>query len=258
MIRKCSLLFYFGLLASCNPGKNVTKGADVQIIKDDWHSNQIPTGISAYHQSKFEYTQKGKRKLLIQFAEPVVVSVAAKPEKWGFFQFPTILRRRDGSLAIKWNLNQDAIEAYGNHQFGSSISKDDGKTWHEAEVKESSGNTLLPNGDLINIYTPKPIKTEDLNLPKPIGHGMDTYAKTTLDFYKLSDLPEIVQGVYLDRLKKGNSEWKVEKAELHDSTAVRYSFKGLFPIVWWGDMQIANDRSVIAGIYPGFYINEND
>jgi hypothetical protein len=260
MIRKLIIIFFAGLIASCNVGKNVTREKDVPLIKnrnDDGHNNQFSKEIPAYRHSKFEYRQSDKKKLLIEFEEPVVVSVAAKPEKWGFFQFPTIMRRTDGNLAIKWHLNQDAIEAYGNHQFGSAISKDGGKTWQAAEVKENSGNTLLPNGDVINIVTPKPIKVEDLKLPTSIGHGMDTYAKTFIDFYKLSELPESVEGVYLNRLKKGSTEWNVEQDELHDPGAARYSFKGLFPVVWWGDMQIVNDGSVIAGIYPGFYVNLN-
>ena len=106
------------------------------------------------------------------------------------------------------------------------------------------------------MVTPKPIKVEELQLPQPVGYGLDTYAKMPYAFYKLQDLPESRQGVFMSRLNKGAAEWQEERAKLIDPQAARYSFRGLFPVVWWGDMHLAGDQSLIAGIYPGFYIND--
>ena len=79
--------------------------------------------------------------------------------------------------------------------------------------------------------------------------------KGGIGLYKLSELPEILQGVYLNRLAKGGTSWVTEHNVLDDPQAVRYTISGLFPLVWWGDMHIASDGSIIAGIYPGFYLN---
>lgn len=260
MIRNFVLLLLV-ILYGCHSAKKLSsKEKGIQIIKertDASRTYRFSSGIPAYQDSRFVYLHEEKKLFSIHLKEPVAVSVATKPEKWGFFQFPSIMRRSDGSLAIKWNLNIDAIEAYGSHQFGSAVSRDGGLSWQAVEVKEDAGDVLLPNGDRINVLTPKPIKTEELQLPQPIGRGMDTYARSAYDFYKLHDLPESRQGVFLTRLKKDALDWQGEKATLYDPQAARYSFRGLFPVLFWGDLHIANDQSLIAGIYPGFYITEN-
>jgi hypothetical protein len=259
MVRK-TLIFLSVVLSGCHSSKKISNGQNVQTISEQTSASRhykFAAGTPAYSDSRFNYLREGKKVFSIHLNEPVVVSVATKPEKWGYFQFPAILRQRDGNLAVKWNLNADAIEAYGSHQFGSAISKDGGRSWQPEQVKEAGDDVLLPNGDKINVVTPKPIKVEELQLPQPIGKGMDTYARTAYDFYKLSDLPESRQGVFQNRLKKGAAEWQPEKATLYDPQAARYSFRGLFPVLFWGDIHVANDQSLIAGIYPGFYITEN-
>ena len=140
---------------------------------------------------------------------------------------------------------------------GSANSADGGKTWKIQENAETIGGILLPDGDRLEIITPKPVKVEDLKLPKPVGSGSENYRKSDFTFYRLDDLPESPQGVFLKRLKKGETEWKTERAFLYDPNAARYSLSGLVPVVWWGDMHIAKDGSIIAGIYPGFLIGEN-
>lgn len=246
-------------LCGCHAAQKATKKNEVFVKERNDISRlyKFLPGVAAYQDSRLVYLHDDTRQFTVHFKQPVVVSVATKPEKWGYFQFPTIMRRLDGSLAVKWNLNADAIEAYGNHKFGSAISTDGGVSWQLAEVKESAGEVSLPNGDKIAVVTPKPIKVEELQLPKPIGTGMDTYAKTSSVFYKLDELPQSRQGVFQKRLKKVSSEWQEEKATLYDPRAARYSFRGLVPVLFWGDMHIAGDQSLIAGIYPGFYIKDD-
>lgn len=248
------------ILFGCSTTKNISKDKNIQVITEGQTVSvskiKLAPGIPAYSESRFEYKDKDKKSLSVFLKEPVVVDVATKPEKWGYFQFPSILQKTDGALAIKWNLTIDAIEAYGSNQFGSAVSKDGGKSWQLDRVEEDGGSLLLNNGDKINVVTPKAIKVEELQLPKPIGKGMDTYARTSSTFYKLHDLPEIRKGVYLKRLRKNSNAWEEEKADLYDPEAARYSFKGLFPVLFWGDMHLAKDRSAIAGIYPGFHIDE--
>jgi hypothetical protein len=200
------------------------------------------------------YKKQGMPPLKINMKEAVVVSVSSKPEKWGFFQFGRIGYRNNGTIQAKWNMNRDAIEAYGEHVFGVAVSSDFGKTWNVEDSVQEMGIVKLPNGDLLDIATPKPIKVADLKLPAPVGGWSDNYRKAPTTYYKMDDLPESRQGVFLKRLKKGEQEWKEEKAKLYDPNAARYSLSGLFPVLWWGDIRVAKDKSLIAGVYPGILI----
>jgi hypothetical protein len=251
----CILLGCSTTLKTANSGKNV------QVVEE-----KIPApagamisteGINSYTATTVNYKRQNKSILNIQLNEPVTISVASKPEKWGYFQFPNIGIKQDGSLQAKWNMTRDAIEAYGDTNSGSANSKDGGKTWHMQEKAETTGGILLPNGDKLEIVNPKPIKVNDLTLPKTVGNGLENYRKSNFTFYRLHDLPESRQGVFFSRLKKGETEWKEEHASLNDPKAARYSLAGLVPVVWWGDMHIASDGSVIAGVYPGFLIGED-
>ena len=199
----------------------------------------------------------GKPALKVRMTEPVVVAVASRPEKWGFFQFPSLARWEDGTLAAGWSLAADSIVSYGTGQSGSALSRDGGKTWtHSAGDKGVTG-LLLPNGDRIQVLTPKAIETSALSLPKPAGQTGDTYSKARQTLYRLSELPPEVQGVCLSRIAKGQTQTVSERATLDDPQALRYSLNDLFPIVWWGDLHVARDGSVVAGIYPGYRLRDD-
>ena len=193
----------------------------------------------------------GKPALTVRMTEPVVIAVAARPEKWGFFQFPGLARWEDGTLAASWSLAADSIVSYGTGQSGSAISKDGGRTWTDPKGQKGVTGLLLPNGDRIQVLTPKAIKTSELRLPSPAGQTGDTYSKAKQTLYRLAELPPEVQGVCLSRIAKGQVTAVSERAILDDPQALRYSLYDLFPIVWWGDLQVARDGSVIAGVYPG-------
>ena len=210
--------------------------------------------IPAYYATTINYNRDGKSMLKVKLGEPVIVGVATKPEKWGFFQFPSIYRSQDNSaLVAKWNMIEDAVESYGKGGHGGiAVSRDGGKTWDTTGGEPPiGGGLLLPGGDRIKIYTPKAISTGELTLPVTVVAN-----KGATGLYKLSELPEILQGVYLNRMTKGGTSWTTEHEVLDDPKAVRYTVSGIFPVVWWGDMHIASDGSIIAGIYPGLYLNE--
>jgi hypothetical protein len=207
---------------------------------------------------RLDLAQAGaKTSLAVQMAEPVVVAVATRPEKWGFFQFPGLARWEDGTLAAGWSMAADSIVSYGTGQSGSAVSRDGGKTWTNPTGKTGITGLLLPNGDRIQVRTPKAIKTSDLSLPAPAGQTGDTYSKARQTLYRLSELPPEVQGVCLVRVAKEQTNSTAERALLDDPQALRYSLYDLFPIVWWGDLHVARDGSVIAGIYPGFRLRED-
>jgi len=56
-----------------------------------------------------ELRQPGKPELKVRITEPVVVAVASRPEKWGFFRFPSLERWEDGLLAAHWSMAADSI-----------------------------------------------------------------------------------------------------------------------------------------------------
>jgi hypothetical protein len=233
--------------------------SSVAVVNEKGTNTSVPftDGIPAYSGANVDYRRDGASLFHVKLYAPVVVGVASKPEKWGYFQFPNIGRKPNGDLQVKWNMSRDAIEAYGEDTFGSAASTDNGKSWQLQDSAISTGIVTLKNGNKLEIVNPKPIKVDDLKLPTPVGQGVENYRKSSFTFYRLHDLPASRQGVFLKRLKKGETEWKTEQADLYDPQAARYSLSGLFPIVWWGDIHIAKDGSLIAGVYPGFLINEN-
>jgi hypothetical protein len=107
------------------------------------------------------------------------------------------------------------------------------------------------------VVTPKAIKTSELRLPNPVGAANENYSKVRQPLYRHSELPPEVQGVCLSRLAKGSTRWVSEREALDDPQALRYSLIDLFPIIWWGDLHIASDGSVIAGIYPGLRLRDD-
>ena len=70
-------------------------------------------------------------------------------------------------------------------------------------------------------------------------------------------MPTGRNGIFFKRLTKGDNKWKMEEAALDDPQAVRYSSRDLVPVVWWGDIHTMQDKSLVAGIYPGYYIKDN-
>jgi hypothetical protein len=220
------------------------------------NSNRLNVGIPAYAGVVVNYMSNGKNTLKVKLNEPIIISVASKPEKWGFFQFPSIYRSVDSTLVAKWNMASDAITSYGHRGDGYAVSKDGGKSWSQLQgTAPIGGGLVLSNKDEIKIYTPPALGIDTLHLPKPIAN-VPTGRKFT--FYRLSELPPSLQGVYIQRLHKGEKQWSIEHDSLYDPDVARYSESGLFPVVWWGDMQIAEDGSAIAGTYPGFKIANNN
>lgn len=215
-------------------------------------------GRPAFQASNINYTKSGKTQFQIQFGEPKLISVASKPEKWGYFQFPEISRMADQSIHIRWKLNEDAMEAYGNHQAGEAVSYDGGKTFKlSTAAQQPFTEIILANGDRLNIHTPKPLPANELNLPASIGGSIDTYTKSRTEYFRLQDLPEKAQLLYFDRLPNKSGTWVNESATLKDPQAARYTLRGFMPIIWWGDLHIAKDKSIVAGVYPGFYVKDD-
>src|SRR5690606_35855355 len=113
------------------------------------------------------------------------------------------------------------------------------------------GGLALKNGEYINIHTPPAIPLKDLKLPEPIAETKEAYGRT-FKYWKVEQLPKELQGVYINRRVAGSNQWALEHNEIVEANMVRYADNNLLPLVWWGDMKLNRDGSIIAGVYPGF------
>lgn len=199
---------------------------------------------------------KPEKSLEITMSEPRVVAVAPEEVGWGYYQFPSLGKWSDGTLSLTYNISPDAAESYGKPR-AALISNDQGKTWKPMTGKWGVGGLLLPNGDRIAVATPKPYDVARLQLPKPAGILTSSYSKEKYVVYRLQDLPPKLRTIRIIRTKRESEIGRLEHAWLDDPLALRYSLRSIFPIVWWGDMHVLKDGSLIAIVYPGLLTDED-
>lgn len=214
----------------------------------------IKPGVTAYGATELVYRRDKKAMLDVSLAEPVVIASAAKPEGWGYFQFPKIYKSADGRLVATWAMAADNESSYGKEGFDFRVSSDNGKTWTQAGETAPWGNGLIipATGERLTVHTPVASNVNGMQLPESLGSVPGTYGGTTYRFYRMSEIPEEVQGCYLNRWDANGSHSLVH-APIDDPGAVRYASNNLFPVVWWGDMKLLPDNSLVTGIYPMFY-----
>lgn len=197
----------------------------------------------------------GHRGLDVEIGGSRVVAVAERDEGWGRFCFPRISRWADGTLCVTYSVSADSAASYGSAP-GIAVSHDDGKTWLPFTGKLGVRGLLLGNGDRISVVTPKAYPVEGLQLPEPVGTRISSYFGMKYVLYRLDQLQPKLRTVRILRIPFGSTKEQTEHASLYDPLALRYSLNGLFPIVWWGDLRVAPDGSLLAGIYPGLMVRE--
>jgi hypothetical protein len=194
---------------------------------------------------------------MVTVSDPILVAEGPAGERrWGRYQFPTLDRLLDGRIALSFHINEDSARAYGNTpaQPNRGVSNDGGKTWTLEHATTRTAGLLLPNGDRIiagrSDVTPPAIPVRELSLPTPVGTLIGTYGKLPYTFYPHDALPDSLQGVPLVRLPAGKSQWMTERGTLLDPGFQRYTIQDVFPVVWWGDVSVAADGSILAVVYP--------
>lgn len=107
----------------------------------------------------------------IKLSEPVVIAKGPETEKtgWGPYQFPELIKTKDGRLLCNFNVGEDSVTAYGNTR-PYFISSDNGATWQQIPKSEAAllQGVLLPNGDVLHYHELPSIPLEGLDLPQPI------------------------------------------------------------------------------------------
>lgn len=193
----------------------------------------------------------------VELSEPVLVAEAPAGEtRWGRHQFPTLDRMLDGRIALTFHVGDDSALEYGQapREPNRGVSADEGQTWTLERASAPTAGLLLPNGDRIRAgcaeVTPPSFPVGELSLPQSIGTIIGTYGQLPYTYYRHSDLPAALQGVPIMRLARGTAQWIAERAPLDDPGFHRYTVQDVFPIVWWGDLHIAADGSILALVYP--------
>lgn len=192
----------------------------------------------------------------VQLGKPRLVAVAERDEGWGRFCFPRLSQWTDGAISVGYSVSADSIASYGSKP-GMSISRDGGKTWSDFRGKPGVRGLLLPNGDRIAVATPKAYPISELQLPKPAGERLRAGSETEQTLYRLDALQPNLRTIRISRFAKGSTQAVSEQAALYDPAALRYSVGGLFPILFWGDLRLAPDGSILAGVYPGLMVRDD-
>jgi hypothetical protein len=241
------------VLYSCHPSGNAENSMVWNKVGEMKSVGPIEHGIPVYDETSVSYNYDGKTLLNVKLNKPVVIDSADKEEGWGFFQFPKIAFNPVGKLVVQWNMATDAVDSYGKAGYQRAESPDGGKTWHPIEKTiEPAYGLKLGNGDYLQIHRPRALDVAKLTLPTAIDSGKIRPGRA-FKYYRSNELPEELQGVYFYRLRAKGTKWELEHSSLYDPQAVRYTDNKLFPVMWSGDMRVDEDKTLYAGVYPGFY-----
>lgn len=256
-MRTFLLLLFFSLFyGMTNCCKNV-KTMVYQEKEKDVDSLVIKEGLVCETSQRIIYKRKDKKLGVITLSEPVMVAQAQQDEEWGFFQFPIIAKTNDNILIVTWQMKEDSHTVYGQkskRNYSPMMSKDEGKTWQVQDDKYFAigGNyhVNLNNGDVLEIYTPRTRKISDYkSFPKP-------FAKYQNNMYYIHDsLPDNLQGTYFNIWDSSHHAKQVH-AQIIDENCLRSSIGDVMPVIWWGSIKQLADYSLVAGVYPGAYLDK--
>lgn len=255
VLRRVYLLLSITFCTSCSAGYKTIVYND---LPKNGHNIPIHEGIISQQAQKVKYKKGNKTIAIIRLSNPILVAQAEQEEGWGFFQFPDIGITDDGILVVGWQMSDDSHKAYGTssrRKYTPMVSKDKGRAWHpQDKVYDASykgSNIKMTNNIQLQVKTPESKKIRDYTkFPKAVGRN------GSYSFFREEQLPEELRGVYLNYVN-ANGVSRAIHAKLNDPGLLRYAIDDLMPIVWWGDIKELKDHSIIAGIYPAYYLNEN-
>ncbi len=199
--------------------------------------------------------RNGVRVAVIQMGAPMQIAQAEQPEDWGFFQFPQCFYDEEGNLCVFWQMNPDNIHSYGIGAYGQVVTYNGGNTWQTSnyDLGIKVGGKKLSNGDYIDNFNPKSRDISEYILPPPVNDE----PISGLTFYHIEELPEDLQGAYIAVLKAGSEKEDTIHASVFNPGLLRYSTQGVMPLVFNGPIREETDGSLIASIYPSYFLNSN-
>lgn len=245
------------LLGTATPMKMTDAREKNAVIRIETEPNlEIHEGYVSQKDETVLVKQGRKTIAKVHLGEPVVVAQAEQEEKWGYYQFPNIGKADDGTLIVQWQMQDDSHLSYGkktDRKYKPQMSKDNGKTWIPMDKSYSiyrrDNNVYLKNGGYIEVKTQQAKDVRSYNdFPKAV------FSENNYKYYDIERLPKELQGVYINYRDK-NNRWEIIHAKLYDPGALRYAIDDQMPIVWWGNIRQLADSSLVAGIYPSYYVD---
>lgn len=244
----------FVLLSSCSTTFHTITYNERPVGTD---SLSIHEGILSTRAQTINYKRDGGLIATITLSQPVMVAMAEHEEQWGFFQFPGIGISDDGTLIVSWQMKSDSHKTYGvssDRQSTPMMSKDGGLTWipqdKSYKINIKGYNVKMREGDELHVYTPK---TKAISDYKSFPHVVAKEGNNS--YFFMNDLPDELKGVYFRYQDKHSV--KTIHAQLKDPELLRYAIDDDMPIVWWGDIKQMSDNTLIAGVYPCYYLDDN-
>lgn len=221
---------------------------------------EINEGLISQHAQTIRVIRGGECVAIVKLGEPVTVAQAEREEPWGYFQNPVIYRGDNtNNLIVKWAMQADSHLVYGQDSNGRLMSTDEGETWVPLDAdyyNKKRDRVELKCGDVLQVKNPSSKNVRDYDFfPKSVNEN--PIGDQKYDFYFESELPEELQGAYLDYWHQESGDTTRIHAKLKDSELLRYSIDGIMPIVWWGNIKELEDGSLLTGVYGGYYLNPN-
>lgn len=188
----------------------------------------------------------------VQLGQPHLVAEGPATEhRWGRWQFPTLEAGVKGEMLLFAHVEPDSAASYGKAR-KVYVSMDKGRSWREnAEAVRHPFGLRLPNGEWLRTDTVAATPIAEVKLPAQRAERVSY--KTPFQLYLLRELPEKLRNIYFQRF---TGKWTPESHPLDDPDALRYATGGLIPQIWWGDMKVLKDHSVVALTYPYYHASQ--
>lgn len=188
----------------------------------------------------------------VQLGQPRLVAEGPVTEhRWGRWQFPTLDAGAKGEMLLFVHVEPDSAASYGKVR-KVYVSVDKGRTWREdADAARRAYGVRLPNGEWLRTDTVAATPIAEVKLPAQRAERVSY--KTPFQLYLLRELPEKLRNIYFQRFA---GQWTPENHPLNDPEALRYATGGLIPQIWWGDMKVLKDSSIVALTYPYYHASQ--
>ncbi len=225
------------------------------ILEENKPELLIHEGVVCQTEKSFRIMRSGNAIAVVKLSNPILISQAENEESWGYFQFPIIYRNENGALIAQWQMKADSHSALGKEGYGFMMSLDEGLSWQPLDkvyFRVRRYGVELRSGKILQV---KSVPSQDItqyNMPEPIAAN-----ESGLFFYKESELPDELKGVFLEMWDKKGIEAETIHGSIKDSNSLRYTIDNLMPFMWWGDIKELSDGTLIAGIYPAYYPNSD-
>lgn len=212
----------------------------------------ILTSVSPVRYSLFLLAISLTAQVNVQLGQPLLVAEGpASEHRWGRWQFPTLEAGAKGEMLLFVHVEPDSAASYGKAR-KVYVSTDKGRSWREDDgAARRSYGLRLPNGEWLRTDTVPATPVSEVKLPQQRAERVSY--RTPFQLYLLRELPEKLRNIYFQRF---TSQWTPESQPLNDPDALRYATGGLIPQIWWGDMKVLKDRSLVALTYPYYHASQ--